>query len=67
MLFEFRSWPERSVFTTMPVSPFSQDRDSAASPVTGRHMAQSRVLFFVFDPHKMPDFNGYSGKMFPWH
>src|SRR6185312_6140025 len=28
---------------------FQPGKDSAAAPVT-RHMAQSRVLFFVFDP-----------------
>jgi len=40
---------------------FQPGKDSAASPVT-RHMAQSRVLFFVFDPTQDSRFQRLLGK-----
>lgn len=40
---------------------FQPGKDSAASPVT-RHMAQSRVLFFVFDPTQDARFQRLLGK-----
>ena len=40
---------------------FQAGKDSAAAPVT-RHMAQSRVLFFVFDPTQEARFQRLIGK-----
>lgn len=40
---------------------FEAGKDSAAAPVT-RHMAQSRVLFFVFDPTQEARFQRLLGK-----
>ena len=43
---------------------FQPGKDSAAAPVT-RHMAQSRVLFFVFDPTQDARFQRLIGKQTP--
>ena len=43
---------------------FQPGKDSAAAPVT-RHMAQSRVLFFVFDPTQDARFQRLIGKQSP--